>query len=338
MFEWENRIKDKYTALTFLQALAEKAKPDRKTFHVYGSFGDVYLQLSVLTELLRDGESINIIIDKNYQKLTDLALSKWPAQANVLLAPGSVVNQMLTNIDLLGKSKNFPIRLLSTLYPMVPNCIYDGVLQYVDFTRLLAGSSCKGKLSPLECHERNINEAEEIIIESGGKIGSSMIICPHNNTHEEFTAEFWLNIIEFVKNAGWTPLINSGGALRSNVISDLASYGFKTINIPPHLVVTVTATAGSYTTGVNGYSTIQALFNYRTVGFNLINNNCCTEGRIIDKALEGANPQIMSHSYSFREQDLGLQRDIMIADQDNFEIFTNQFLSQVAYSAKQSHF
>lgn len=330
MFEWENRNKDKYTALTFLQALTEKSKSDRKTFHVHGSFGDVYLQLSVLTELLQDGAAINIIIDKNYQQLTNLALSKWPDQVTLLFAPGGVVNKILTDIDLLGKSKNFPIRLLPTLYPMVPNCIYDGALQYVDFTRLLAGSGFKGKLTPLECHERNIREAEETIIQSGGKIGSSMIICPHNNTHEEFKKEFWLNIIEVVKNTGWTPLINSGGAIKSKVISYLASHGCKMINIPPHLVVTVTAAAGSYTTGVNGYSTIQALFNDRAGGFNLIKNERSMEGKIVDKCLEGANPQIMSHSYSFREQDLGLQKDIMVSDQDSFEIFTNQFLFQVA--------
>ena len=113
MYEWcEFSIKP----LTLLNQIMNAADGSDDIYIVTGSFGDVYIQLSLLSEILTASRSPAVIIDTNYQLLGANVLSN---QAKLITANTAAIRQMLNRLGVLGNNKNFPIPLLPTLYPMI---------------------------------------------------------------------------------------------------------------------------------------------------------------------------------------------------------------------------
>ena len=181
MHEWQT---PKLEPLALLQNILNHCLPNSTIFHVHGSFGDVYLQLAAIKECQINNRKVSIIIDERYSRLAQAAATP---DAKIIFAPGEYVNTVLTKLGLLGRSKTLPIRLLSTLYPMIPELILDDQLQQSAFLRQMVWSEKVGPFAEIENYEVLREEADKIILEAGGKLGRSILISADNNTQRELS-------------------------------------------------------------------------------------------------------------------------------------------------------
>jgi hypothetical protein len=69
MHEWKL---EKTQPLQYLLNILNAAVPSSKIFHAYGSFGDVYIQASVIKEIASEGRPVSILTEPKYQKLFSL--------------------------------------------------------------------------------------------------------------------------------------------------------------------------------------------------------------------------------------------------------------------------
>lgn len=306
MYEWcDYSIKP----LNLLKQIMNASDGSDDIYIVTGSFGDVYVQLSLLSEIMTASRSPVVIVDGNYQLL---ATNVLPNQAKLITANTAAIRQMLNRLGVLGNNKNFPIPLLPTLYPMIPECIHEGILKYCDFIRLLIKSTSSGKLLDIENYEAQNVLATAHLIKAGGKPGSSVIICPENNTNTEFEPSLWNNICEWMSEFGLTPMINASQKSTGANSSDAISTQWPRLTVPPHMAVTLTSVAGGYVSGTNGYATIQALFNKHSFGLHLINANTLHDDKIINKFGIAAPKDIFFHENFWSDQFLNIQKEKVI--------------------------
>jgi hypothetical protein len=298
-------------ALENLSKIAKAIPDGHRCFHIHGSFGDVYCELAVLKELLGQGSGrYAIIVDEKYKRLVELATG---GRSTTIFAPSQAVNSLLTDADVLGDVRGMPIRLLPTLYPMIPELIDSLRLDHLDFLRCIMGSSSSGPLIDLEVDRSDlIEEAKEAIFNVGIEPGSGVIVSADNNSQRELPEAIWHEIILQIKNAGKFPLLNDSGSLRSDRATNLATLDLPKVKVPPHLAVTMTAAAGGYVGGTNGMQTIQALFNDRVPGIHWINGLGAQSECVTDK---GGNPvplKRLFHSRAYPNQFRGMQVEVVI--------------------------
>jgi hypothetical protein len=306
MFEWQLSFTH---PLSSLQTLIDASGTCDSVFHVHGSFGDVYVQISVIKETLDLDANVCVIIDKRYATLINNSIGN---KVKIVLADGNQVNNLLSQLKILGKCKGIPTRLLPTLYPMVAECITLGHLQMVDFLRALVESNSVGKLQPIESNSFLKDEAEQLLIKSNLPIGRTALICADNNTEIEIDVQIWKLIIDRITSNGWVPCLNSAGTLTTDKPRLLASLGLPTLNVPAHLPVSVVNAAGTYFVGNNGFATIQSMFNSKSVGFHLIRGDLSSNGSI--PAKDGRQSKAASHALAFKNQFLNIQKEFFIND------------------------
>jgi hypothetical protein len=298
MHEWQT---SKLDPLALLQSILNHCLPNSTIFHVHGSFGDVYLQLAAI--------KVSIIIDERYSQLAQVAATQ---DTKIIFAPGEYVNKLLTKLGLLGRSKTLPIRLLSTIYPMIPELILEDQLQQAAFLRQLVWSEKVGPFTKIENYDVLREEAEKIILEAGGKPGRSILVSADNNTQREFDENFWYTVCQKISSRGWTPILNSSGTLSNREPNILRSADLIKIKVPPHLATTIVTSCGGYITGTNGFATIQALFNHRTSGFHVINGDTFDGKYIYSKmGVRGAST-VYPHATSYKHEFLGLMKESII--------------------------
>jgi hypothetical protein len=314
MYEWEL---EKAQPLQFLLNVSKSSLKESKIYHVHGSFGDVYTQCSVVNEVANQNQPVTVLIDAKYAKL--ISLIKSP-NLLALLVDSNQVHYLLNRLGLIGNAGNYPIRLLPTIYPMVAECMLEGLLQHGDFLRITAGSKAAGHFLKLESEQDLVLEAKELFRKADAPEDRSILISADNNTQIEFSDKFWNDVCQYIYSRGWTPLINNSGTITQNKGKILENSKWPKINVPPHLATTMPKVSGSYIGGTNGFSTIQALFNDKVKGLHLINGGGASGDYLLDKAGNKIKVEIYFHQNSFCKEFLGLQKEVLL---DSEEITLN---------------
>ena len=263
-FEWQLNPN---ASIIFLKQIFDLTVDQKRVFHVHGSFGDVYCQLSAIKETLltnRD-RSCAIIIDQTYSELANTAI--FGLNAKILICPGHVANAHFTSLGILGDQTGVPTRLLPTIYPTIPELFASNKLGYLDFFRFLVGSSMSGPMCSIENNENVEPSVKEILTR-----GKSVIISADNNTHPEFPEEYWQKVIELVEERELEPVLNASGTISSEVPKLLRGSNIKKISIRPEHCVSTVKYAGYYIGSSNGFNTIQSLFNNESLGIHIINS------------------------------------------------------------------
>ncbi len=298
-------------ALENIVQIMRVAPQNQPCFHIHGSFGDVYIQLSVIKELLLNaGKRVTLIIDERYRRLIEVSMG---SRCDVIFFNAQAVNTALNLVGFVGSSTSLPIRFLSTLYPMITELITSGRLYYSDFVRQVAGSNSVGPFVALEDpNTDHINEARELIRKAGVRPGQAILISADNNTHTEFKKNFWDHIIEAIFNLGLSPIINDSGTICAEDSVLFSELTLPKIKVPPHLAVAVCSAAGGYIGGTNGFLTIQALFNRDTSGIHLINGFSKDKSGIRDKVGNYVQVDTFFHSKAFAAEFLGTQTEFLV--------------------------
>ena len=265
MYEWEMKSK----AIENLIALSSYFK-DKKTVHVYGSFGDIYFQSAIVSEYnagVEKQERYEIIIDEKYKEFAEKIFSNGEL---LYFVDSNMIHKILSDNGVIGDIKGMPIRLLSTIYPVITELIYKSKLDYVDFTRTIIKSLKVGPITKIENKVEFKNEAEKILIEANLPFKNTVLLNCENNTHKEFSENFWIQIINIVLECGKTPCLNISGTLRGEN-TKLNSINIAKIKVPPYLAVSVVEACGYYIAGSNGFLAIQGFFNDKSDGIHLVN-------------------------------------------------------------------
>lgn len=320
MFEHEIKLREKEEIYKLLKIMGDY----ERIFHFNGSFGDVYIQTACVKESLKKDEKIAVISESRYVKLINNALAGHII--NYVEVNSSVINIILNEERILGRTKVFPIRMLPTLYPMIPECIVNQKLQYIDFLRtLLEANNVKEKLPKIESDNAK-NEALKFLKRENIKIGKTVIISADNNTQEELSDEFWSQFIHISIENDYEICLNASGTINKEA-NKLMDRNFKKINVPPELVVSIAEVAGLYASGNNGYATIQALFN-QGFGFHFIKKSNNESNVIKDKFNNDIKIDQFFHKNSFRKEFLHNQVEIIIDNyesNENAELISNIF-------------
>ena len=280
MYEWQ--VTRKNRALNVYSSLARMFPEKGPIYHLHGSFGDIYLCLSLVIEAFHENKiKSTIIIDPKYRKLVEKTC--YEIEVNVLFVDGMAINAIFSDMDIIGGENNVPIRLLPTLYPYISTLIDQGKLTHCDFIRTLVGSSNTGRIKNIEKSEDLNLEAKEIINKAELEVGRTLLISADNNSQNELPDWFWLDFIEIVRSCNWQVALNNSGVLNTNEAKKLSNLKLPLIKVPPHLAVTLPSMCGSYAGGTNGLSSIQAIFNNKVNGFHFINLLEIKENYVRDK-------------------------------------------------------
>jgi hypothetical protein len=313
MYEWEMNVNQ---PLNFLAEINKINKYESPIFHIHGSMGDVYIQISLLNEKYKAGEKFSIIIDEKYSEIIKKVFND---KLLILFVNEGIANTHFTKLNLLGKTKYYPIRMLPTVYPLMAELILEGKLNYVDFLRNLTNSNEEGSLKSIESKE-TYDQSIKYFESLGLPIGKTVILCPDNNTHHQLPSEFWNNIIKMIIKLGLTPSLNDSGSLISNSSEIKNLINIKKIKVPISAIISITKIAGYYICGTNGYSCVQSLFNDSSIGIHLIKESC-DRGFVVDKFGNKTKTQYNMHKNIYAKQFLGIQREIIIEeDKSNYKL------------------
>lgn len=289
-------------------------------FHVHGSFGDIYLQLSVLRELANSNVPFAVLIDPKYKSLVEVAFEGSRSEIRIIYINSHALNNILNQKVILGFSRRLPTRLLPTVYPSIPELILNGSLFYADFLRTMVLQECpQGRPFPVLEKEEQVTQCQSILSQNMLRPGRTVLISPHNNTQMPIPSAILSEIVTLCIEYDWDVCVNSADAtsIDSDKFSNLPQV--KVLAVPPHCPVSFVTACGLYVSGNNGFSTIQALFNHRTVGLHLINAFAAEGGRLKDKAGNLLWLDRFPHAKTFPNQFLQLQIEHFIATENNFD-------------------
>jgi len=276
MHEWELTK----GAISDYSKLIKLLPENQRCFHVHGSFGDVYIQCAALKELIEWCGQLSIIVDPRYKRLVEHV---FEGRARIIYADGPYVNNLLAQLGVFSSQNLLPTRMLPTVYPMIPECILSGALQYSDFIRVVTDTRATGPFPQIENQKILNREALNILEMADAPVGRTILICADNNSQRELPEDFWRLVIASSIEVGLTPCLNEAGNLSSEGAKLLSDNNIKRLKVPPHLAVTLPSLAGSYVCGTNGFATIQALFNHSVRGIHFINGFILKDDMIPDK-------------------------------------------------------
>ena len=289
-----------------------KASQDLPKFLVHGSLGDVYFQISLLKEYcLTFNVRVSIIIDNKYLILCKNALS---ANNIYLVVNADIVNSLLGSLGTLGSNRSYPLLLLPTMYPMISECINNGVLKYIDFLKTLIGIDIYNySLLQIEDYENNDEKIKNLFNLNNLIKNRTVILSIDNNTINEFTYSYWSQIIDKILSVDLIPCINDSGTL-TNSFSSFNSHFPKTvkIKISPETIVSTVKYAGFYIGGTNGFQTIQSCFNHSSKGIHIINAiNINKNNQIEDKFNNLLPLDRFFHSISYSDYFINKQKEFI---------------------------
>lgn len=270
MSEYNNHVHHKFKPIIELAKLGGDAE---SSFHVDGSFGDIYFQLSILRELLDSGGDFKVFIEKKYVELASIALR---SQVPILPIQSLWLREFQMRYGILGRVPYLPIPLLPTVYPVISELCLNGSLSYLNFLRSIAGLKGPFKSNLLISIEgdRELKEAFNLLKTNDLPVKRTVVLCPTNNTWAEFPEAFWLELIDRLLLENIVPLLNhpEGDCPNTRRIYGKA---IKIIKVPAHLCVSLVRCCGGYVSGNNGFASIQYLLNRQVYGaiLNLVSNN-----------------------------------------------------------------
>lgn len=288
-----------------------------RVFHCDGSFGDVYIQIACISESLDKlpPKSTVVLIDSRYEKLASNALTN---RAKVILINTPNFRHILDSVSPLGKSSYFPTRLLPTLYPLIPDLMMAGLLNYVTFFRFMVDSSRVGPMQPIESVQ---NADFEMVWRPSIIKRKTVLLVIEQNTHPALPFEFWCHVIREIKRRNFMPLLvvtKKDGSTYKRLIQWDPS--LVSLNVPPEHIVTLTRLAGYYIGGSVGFLTIQSFFNSESRGIHVINlSNQDTEGFIMDNSNNKIRPEILSWRNQFPDEFIGNQEEFRLTDPIDFD-------------------
>jgi hypothetical protein len=306
MFEWHS---GRTQHLKLINELMRCIPNNQKCFHVHGSFGDVYFQLSALKEIAVQGEQFVIAVDSKYELLAALAFENTTTKAVFL--DSAALNYALNSVGIFGVGPGYPIRLLPTVYPMVPEALLNGLMGYIKFLRLLVGSTLMGPMRSLEVNKRLWDEAAQEVRAAGLTPGKTIIVCADNNTQLELGDSSWERVISTVQKKGWNVVLNDSGNLSRTGALKLTYLNLPRIKVKPHLAVALPSILGGYVCGTNGFATIQAFFNGNVRGTHFINGDAVIDGVAVDKFNCRYPVKMAFHQKSNPDEFLGLQEELI---------------------------
>lgn len=267
---WTEQANHLYHKLHPLLDLCSLIRPCAKSFHVDGSFGDVYMQLSLLKEYSLHNTNYAVFISKRYLKLAELALGK---KSKILPINSTWLRSFLMQHGVLGEVPGLPRPLLLTLYPVLPDLISRGQLNPITAYRAIINLEQAHQLESLISIESSllIPQCIEILKRNNLTPGRTVVLCPYNNTFSEINPAMWVSLVESLNRLEYDVCINIAG--QGSEFPEVVTKGnYAFIEVPAHLAVTFTKLCGYFVSGLNGFSTIQWLFNKEVRGFILINS------------------------------------------------------------------
>lgn len=278
MYEWQTSAVVPYNTIsTFYDRHNLKGRP---CFHVHGSFGDVYLQLSHLKhKATHTASPFVVLLDPHYLRLAKKAL---PPGCSVIGVDTRALNSLLSNLGLIGKGGGlFPTRLLPTIYPLIPELLTTGVLHYGSFLEFLMDIDPIDNLPLIENDVDDLSWAKNYLETLGLPVGSCVLICADNNSQKEFTENFWDLVINAIYKVGLTPCLNDSGASGKNESRVVSRRDITRVKVDPEKAVSIVSACGFYVGGTNGFIGIQSIFNRSAKGVNFI-NAVGSDGRVVN--------------------------------------------------------
>lgn len=311
MIQWE--YQNRLAMVQQFRHLASFCEGYDRAYHVHGSFGDIYCQLSAIRESLHDSpanESVLVLVDPRYTSLTIDALDGFNYEFRAIDANG--LNILLTQNGILGLFEKLPVRMLPSLYPIIPELISRNLLNYIDFFRFLAKSNRSGPLEYIEKDHEPFIFSSQIT-----KPGKSVIICPDTATHRQFSPSLWEVILTELYRMGLTPILNvsSGqGSILRNIVEKFPE--IEQVVVRPEIAVSLTKYAGFYLGGSIGFLTVQSFFNRQSYGVHLINAIDSPAGYSRDSNGNLYSLSQLSWQTGFPKQFVGRQLDIEVRSED----------------------
>ena len=262
-----------------------------------------------------------------------LALNAFGEKHKIIIVDTVAINAQLNQIRAIGRSQNYPLILLPTVYPMVAECINSGVLKYSEFLRVIVGNKeIKGRHTQIEPREITYSLADEILSKAALPIGKTVILSADNNSQVELPVNFWIRIVEVIRELGLTPCLNTSGTLNGKPANILAEYDqIAKIKIPPHLAVSIPERAGFYIGGTNGFQTIQSCFNLHGKGIHLINGIEMDKGFIRDKSNNLIPVAGFYHKNVFFSEFLHNQTELLLKSSSMDEDFEKEIKNVLVY-------
>jgi hypothetical protein len=321
MYEWQlSRI----TTFKQLASFYEENKiRGLLCFHVHGSFGDIYLQLSHLKyRASRAGAPFAVLIDPHYINLARRAI---PSNSMVIAVQSLTLNALLTDLGLLGKGDgSFPTRLLPTLYPLIAELVTRGALHYTTFLEFLIDIQPIDKLPSLESEVEHA-WARNYVEALGLPVGSSVLICADNNSQKELSAEFWNNIINVIRRLGLTPCLNDSGSTGKSQSRTVTRQDIIRIKVDPDKAISIVSACGFYVGGTNGFIGIQSIFNSNAKGINFINAIGSDGKEILDRGGEKVPIRAFYYEQMYAKQFLGKTIERLVHDETDFSCIESAF-------------
>ena len=227
-----------------------------------GSFGDTYVTINFLEAFRKTHQGpIKVILRESYR---DMQPFFFPSGIDYLLLSrgqfDSIESMLFDAQESFDFSRGRLFPTLVTCHPYLPEMIVDARLSHVEVIRALLRLPPATPFYTLNAglEEEFTEKARDVLTDAGGIAGNSIILNPANNTHKEFSPEFWARIAKTLNGLGYKVFTNTSSLLFRDSPSIIP---FTTgIILPPHLATAIIDCAGTFISGVNGLLTISALF------------------------------------------------------------------------------
>jgi hypothetical protein len=245
---------------------------DSYIIYVSGSFGDIYLNLSLMSDFRKMivGD-IGLILPDRYSemyKYFDLRGLKIlvlnPNDFNFL---NTLVRSNMHNGYYIKKGM---------IYPTLPS-FHRMIIEFYNTGRIKGYDLYTGILNlPIDSSFKNLtltgpeNELAKLhIVNNGCRLGKTFVVSHYNNSHINQDINFWSNICHMLVESGYDVLVNST-PLHIKGESPLLSNYPKT-TLPPHLCLQIIKEAGFSISGTNGLCTLLSVFGQNVKTIQIIN-------------------------------------------------------------------
>jgi hypothetical protein len=134
-----------------------------------------------------------------------------------------------------------------------------GGISDTDLARMVLHLPWDSKLEPPRISSDVESRVLQLAVESGIKIGKSVLLCPINNSAPKFPTIFWSELARLLSLKGLKVFTNMGGLNKFNGLSTMPIEGTTPIDLPIEYVIPFTRLAGHIISGANGMFFLIAL-------------------------------------------------------------------------------
>lgn len=333
MWQYQVKLNQKAELYKFL---APKLAQGR-VYIVEGSFGDVYIQFSVIREILEDLEEVEssiltLVCDEKYATLAQLCCDGFEKKASAVVCTSSGMAFLTYTLDsegIRGNCPGLPIRLLPTTYPLIPDLISCGILSYINFFRVLAGSNRRGPVQLIE----SLFKKNHSLSGATPTRRPGVLISIDSYTFESPGLDLWISLYMRLENDGMSPYINAtneNSALVKDFIRRLPKP--RTVIIQPEECVSVVSSfQGGYIGSTSGLMAIQAYFNRWSRGIHIINKGLASNQSdvILDHSKNAYKVDSLSWVKNFPAEVVGNQVDLIYSSNINVDDFVSKVVEHL---------